>query len=219
MTTNQTPKHPEKVATTSFPEPSPSNYALVGSPSILPTESLVSIPIYQHSNTDTLSAGIPSATSASPPMEVQKAALLTDSSPSTIMTSHDLYLKGVKEMYPHTNIEWLRSSMAFHEDWASTRAVAALTAFISVKSMISDGKLVYDDRASLSDDDSSKSIVASYMQKKPKKKNLDDKDKKFFTCLTTCYALFFAFDSKDAVKSYCPFAHHDKCWQEKNSLE
>ena len=49
--------------------------------------------------------------------------------------------------------------------------------------------------------------------------NLDDNDKKFFTCLPTCYAIFFAFDSKDAVESYCPFAKHKKCWQEKNSLE
>ncbi len=31
--------------------------------------------------------------------------------------------------------------------------------------------------------------------------------------------MFFAFDSKDAVESYCPFAKHNKCWQEKNSLE
>ena len=102
-------------------------------------------------------------------MECQKDALLTDSSPLTSITSHDLYLKAMKEMYPQTNIEWLRSSMAFHEDWAKTRAVAALKAFISVKRMISDGILVFDDRASLSDNDSSESSVASYMQKKPKK--------------------------------------------------
>ncbi len=51
------------------------------------------------------------------------------------------------------------------------------------------------------------------------KKNLDDEDKKFFTCLPTCYAMFFAFDSMDAVESYCPCAKHNKCWQEKNSLE
>ena len=54
---------------------------------------------------------------------------------------------------------------------------------------------------------------------KIQKNILDDEDKKFFTCLPTCYAMFFAFDSKDAVESYCPFAKHNKCWQEKNSLE
>ena len=48
---------------------------------------------------------------------------------------------------------------------------------------------------------------------------LDEEDKKFFTCLPTCYAMFLAFDSKDAVESYCPFANHNKCWQETNSLE
>ena len=84
--------------------------------------------------------------------------------------------------------------------------------------MIADKKLEYDDRASLSDDDS-ESSVASYMQKKPKKTNMDDEDKKFFTCLPTCYAMFFAFDSKDFVGSYCPFSKHNKCWQKKNSLE
>ena len=57
------------------------------------------------------------------------------------------------------------------------------------------------------------------MQKKPKKKDLDDKDKKMFTCLPTCHAMIFAFDSKDAVEIYCPFASHNKCWQEKNFLE
>ncbi len=78
--------------------------------------------------------------------------------------------------------------MAFHEDWATTRAVAALKAFTTVKSIVSDKKLVYDDRTSLSYD--SDESVASHIQKKPKKTNLDDEDKKFFTCLPTCYAMF-----------------------------
>ena len=81
--------------------------------------------------------------------------------------------------------------MAFHEDWGTTRAVAAFKAFTTVKNMISDEKLVYDDRTSLFDDDDSDTSVASYMQKKTKKKNLDNEDKKFFTCLPTCYAMFF----------------------------
>ncbi len=71
-------------------------------------------------------------------MEVQKDALLTDSYALTSMTSHDLYLKAIKEMYPDVVIGQLSSNMEFHEDWATTRAVAALKAFTTVKSMISD---------------------------------------------------------------------------------
>ena len=97
--------------------------------------------------------------------------------------SHDLYLKAIEEMYPTFGTGRLRSNMAFQEDWATTRAVAALKAFITVKSMLTEEKLVYDD-----DSDES---AASYMKKKPKKTNLDDEDKKFFTCLPTCYAMIF----------------------------
>ena len=53
------------------------------------------------------------------------------------MTSHDFYLKSIKEMYPGDVIGWLSSNMAFHEDWATTRAVVA-----TMKSMISDKKVV-----------------------------------------------------------------------------
>ena len=49
--------------------------------------------------------------------------------------------------------------------------------------------------------------------------NLDEDDKKFFTSLPTCYALFFAFDSKDVSESYCPFAKYNEGWQKMNSLE
>ena len=52
-------------------------------------------------------------------------------------------------MYTEYTIGWLRTNMAFHEDWATTRAVAALKAFNTVKSMITEEKLVYDDRTSL----------------------------------------------------------------------
>ena len=90
------------------------------------------------------------------------------------MTSHNLYLKAIKEMYPDVVIGWLSSNMAFHKDWATTMAVAALKAFMTVKSLSSDIKLVYDDRTSLFDDDDSDESVASYMQKKPKKKNLNE---------------------------------------------
>ena len=49
--------------------------------------------------------------------------------------------------------------------------------------------------------------------------NMDEEDKKFFTSLPTCYALFFAFDSRDVSESYCPFAKHNEGWQKMNSLE
>ena len=132
---------------------------------------MVSIPITQqlheaspkNSDADTLSAGAPSATSVSLPMEVQKDALLTDSSALTSMTSHDLYMKAIKEMYPDFVMGRLSSNMAFHEDWATTRAVATLKAFTTVKSMISDKKLVYDDITSISDDNDSDASVASYI--------------------------------------------------------
>ena len=49
--------------------------------------------------------------------------------------------------------------------------------------------------------------------------NMDEEDKKFFTSLTTCYALFFAFDSRDVSESYCLFAKHNEGWQKMKSLE
>jgi hypothetical protein len=135
------------------------------------------------------------------------------------LTTKEMYLKAVQEMYPEANMGLLSSNLAIYEDWDNVRAVAALKAFTAVRKMITEKKLVYDNRTSLSDDEDSDGSCASYMQKKPKKTNLDDEDKKFFTSLPTCYSLFFAFDSKDAAHSYCPFSSHNKCWQRKNSLE
>ena len=85
--------------------------------------------------------------------------------------------------------------MAFHEDWATTRAVAALKVFNTVKSMHTEEKMVYDDRISLSDyydsDESGASNNDKWKKpKKSKKTMLDEEDKKFFTCLPTCYAMF-----------------------------
>ena len=67
-------------------------------------------------------------------------------------------------MYPQHNIDRLKSSMVFHEDWATTRAVAALKAFTTVKSMITDEKLGY----AQSDDDDSDASVANVNQKSPR---------------------------------------------------
>ena len=144
----------------------------------------------------------------------QKQSLLLKS-----LTTKEMYLKAIQEMYPEANMGLLSSNLAIYEDWDNVRAVAALKAFTAVRKMITEKKLVYDNRTSLSDDEDSDGSCASYMQKKPKKTNLDDEDKKFFTSLPTCYSLFFAFDSKDAAHSYCPFSSHNKCWQSKNSLE
>ena len=106
-------------------------------------------------------------------------------------TSKELYLDAVKEMYPEMNVHKLSSHLIFYENWASVRASAALKAFTAVKTMTTEKKLVYSNRTSYSDDDESDGSVASYVQKKPKKQNLDDEDKKFFTSLLTCYLLFF----------------------------
>ena len=172
---------------------------------------------------------VPSPNEALVPFPLSKQPLKTPSATAlTNYSTRDLYLKAIEEMYTDFTTGWLRSNMAFNEDWATTRAVAALKAFNTVKSMLTEGKLVYDDRTSLSDyydsdesgasnDDDSDESEASRKWKKPKM--LDEEDKKFFTCLPTCYAMFFAFDSKDVVKSYCPFSNHNKCWQKKNSLE
>ena len=132
--------------------------------------------------------------------------------------SQELYLDAIHEMYPELNVDRLSNHMIFREDWATVRASAALKAFMAVKNMITEKKIVYSNRTSYSDDDSDES-VASYIQKKPKKTNLDDEDKKFFTSLPTCYSLFFSFDTNDISMSYCPFANYNKCWRSKNHLE
>lgn len=94
--------------------------------------------------------------------------------------------------------------------------------------MISDKKLVYGNRTSLSDnesfndshsdDESSDGIYASRVHKMTRKTNVDDDHKKFFTSLPTYYSMFPAFDLQDVVHSYCPFAKLNECWHEKNAL-
>ena len=98
----------------------------------------------------------------------QKQSLLLKS-----LTTKEMYLKAIQEMYPLANIGLLSSNLAIYEDWDNVRAVAALKAFTAVRKMITEKKLVYDNRTSLSDDESSDGSYASYIQKKPKKVNLD----------------------------------------------
>ena len=67
--------------------------------------------------------------------------------------------------------------MTYNENWAHVRATAALKAFTTVKKMITEKKIVYDNRMSLSDDESSDGSSdgspAGCVQWKPKKVNLD----------------------------------------------
>ncbi len=109
-------------------------------------------------------------------------------------------------MYPGINTGWLSSNLTYYENWAQVRAAAALKAFTTVKKMITEKKIVYDNRSSLSDDESSagssESSPAGCVQWRPKKVNLDEDDKKFFTSLPTCYALFFPSDSMYVSESY-----------------
>ena len=134
-----------------------------------------------------------------------------------------MYLAAVQDMYPEHNMGYLRSHMVLDEDWPNGRVNAASNAFRAVKDMIQAKELVFrssnDDDNGYNSEGNSVSSVASYMQKKPKKTNLDDDDRKFFTSLPTCYALYFAFDTSDVSKSYCPFAKYNKSWQESHSLE
>jgi hypothetical protein len=126
-------------------------------------------------------------------------------------------------MYPQLTIDSLRSNMVLDEDWPNHRVNAADNAFRAVKDMIQAKELSLgssdDDVKCYDSEGNSVSSVASYMQKKPKKTNLDDDDRIFFNSLPTCYALCFAFDTRDVTKSYCPFGKFNKCWQEKNSLQ
>ena len=102
-----------------------------------------------------------------------------------------MYLDAIREMYPELNVDRLSHHLMYHEDWAAVRVSAVLKAFTAVKNMITEKKIVYSTRTSYSDDDDSDGSVASYIQKKPNKTNLDDEVKKFFTCFLTCYSLFF----------------------------
>jgi hypothetical protein len=173
------------------------------------------------STTQVLSLGTkshPSTVVLEPGKESNPTRMSTTSSQETLPATKESYLDAIHEMYPEMIITKLSNYLLYFEDWATVRAAAALKAFMAVKDMIAHGNLVYDNRALLSDDDSDDS-VASYMQKKPKKHNLDDEDKKFFTSLPTCYSMFFCFETFDVIQSYCPFSSHNKCWQNKNSLE
>ena len=84
-------------------------------------------------------------------------------------------------MHPGINTGWLSSNLAFYENWAQVRATAALKAFTTVKKMVTEKKIVYDNRTSLSDDESSDGSSdgspAGCVQWRPKKVNLHEDDK------------------------------------------
>jgi hypothetical protein len=75
-------------------------------------------------------------------------------------------------MYPGINTGRLASNLTYYENWAQVRATAALKTFTTVKKMITEKKIVYDNRTSLSDDESSDGSYASYIQKKTKQSEL-----------------------------------------------
>ena len=91
------------------------------------------------------------------------------------------------------NQHWLvvKKLDIFFENWAQVRFTAALKAFTTVRNIIVEKKIEYDNRTSLSDDESSNGSYASYVQKKQRKWTW----MRNFTSLPTCHALFFAFDS------------------------
>jgi hypothetical protein len=70
-------------------------------------------------------------------------------------TTKDLYLRAIQEIYPGINTGWLSSNLTFYENWAQIRATAALKAFTTVRNMITEKKILYDNMISLSDDESS----------------------------------------------------------------
>ena len=113
--------------------------------------------------------------------------------------------------------------MVLDEDWRNVRVNAASNAFRAVKDIIEAKEPVFgssnDDDKCYDSDGNTVASDASHVQKKPKKTYLDDDDRIFFDSLPTCYALNFAFDTRDVTKSYCPFGKFNECWQEKNSLK
>ena len=137
--------------------------------------------------------------------------------------TREMYLTAVKDMYPEHNMDYLRSHMVLDDDWRNVRLNAASNAFRAVKDIIEAKEPVSgssnDDDKCYDSDGNTVASDASHVQKKPKKTNLDDEDRKFFTSLPTCYALYFAFNTSDVSKSYCPFAKYNKSWRESHSLE
>jgi hypothetical protein len=56
-------------------------------------------------------------------------------------------------MYPNTEIFRIEFHTIISEDWRHVRGRASLKAFTTVKNLIANGHLRYDDRTSLSDDE------------------------------------------------------------------
>lgn len=129
--------------------------------------------------------------------------------------SLEKYIKDISEMYPETNVARFGEIMKLPDGWQWARANAAESAYAKVKNMISGGKLKYCEDSAEDSDDS----VASYMQPRKTKENIDDYEKKFFTSLPSCYSMFFAFDTGNIVESACPFSKFNQCWRKKNELQ
>ena len=164
---------------------------------------------------------VPHEEAACPPAAAQLAA---PSAPATLPKfSREEYLESIAQWYPSMNMGYLRSHMVLDEDWLVKRDNAAVKARRAVEALIEAKKLVLpscqDIDKSYDSDGNSVSSIASYMQKKAEKTKLDKNDAEFFMHLRSCFPLYFAFDTRDVSKSYCPFAKFNQTWRERFSLE
>jgi hypothetical protein len=103
-------------------------------------------------------------------------------------TSQESYFNAIQEIYSEMNTHRLSSHLIFYENWAIVRASAALKAFMAVKNMITEKKIVYS--TSYSDDYYSDESVASYVQKNQRKQIWMMKSRSFspvFLPVTHCF--------------------------------
>ncbi len=110
------------------------------------------------------------------------------------VSSLNKYIQDIKEMYPDTNTARFRAIFKLSDDWESDRAIAAESAFATVKQLISEKKLKFgDDSSSDHDSESDDNDDKEWRIKKITKK-FGDYEKKFVTSQPTCSTIFFAFD-------------------------
>ncbi len=164
---------------------------------------------------------VPHEVPACPPAASHTAAPSAPSTPPKF--TRDEYLKSVAQLYPSMNMGYLRSHMVLDEDWLVKRDNAAVKARRAVEALIEAKQLVFqschDNDKHYDSDGNSVSSIASYMQKKAEKTNLDENDAEFFRQLRSCFSMYFAFDTRDISESYCPFAKFNKCWRKLFKLE
>jgi hypothetical protein len=102
------------------------------------------------------------------PGKESNAIRMSITSQERLPATKESYLDAIHEMYPEVIIPKLSNYLPYFEDWATVRAAAALKAFTAVRDMIAHGDLVYDNRASLSDDDSDTTVLPVICRKSPR---------------------------------------------------